>query len=155
MLREINFDGIVGPSHNFGGLSLGNLAANNNAGRVSYPRDAALEGLAKMRANLALEVVKTGPAQGFVVRGNLRFLNAADAKEFVATAESARAHVLDSFMVKKLLSKSKTLNAVQGLTLIANGEFVTYATSMSVGDGQGMLAVLAQVLGKQAEAKHP
>ncbi|HZV10962.1 MAG TPA: N-succinylarginine dihydrolase, partial [Novosphingobium sp.] len=27
MLREINFDGIVGPSHNYAGLSLGNLAA--------------------------------------------------------------------------------------------------------------------------------
>ena len=62
MLREINFDGIVGPSHNFGGLSLGNLAATNNAGRVSYPRDAALEGLAKMRANLAL-----GLAQGILL----------------------------------------------------------------------------------------
>ena len=54
MLREINFDGIVGPSHNFAGLSLGNLAATQNAGRSSYPREAALQGLAKMRANLDL-----------------------------------------------------------------------------------------------------
>jgi succinylarginine dihydrolase len=54
MLQEINFDGIVGPSHNFSGLSLGNLAATQNAGHVAHPRDAALEGLAKMRANLAL-----------------------------------------------------------------------------------------------------
>ena len=53
-LREINFDGIVGPSHNFAGLSAGNLAASANAGRVSHPRAAALEGIAKMRANLAL-----------------------------------------------------------------------------------------------------
>jgi succinylarginine dihydrolase len=54
MLQEINFDGIVGPSHNFSGLSLGNLAATQNAGHVAHPRDAAREGLAKMRANLAL-----------------------------------------------------------------------------------------------------
>ena len=54
MLREINFDGIVGPSHNFAGLSLGNLAATQNAGRSSHPREAALQGLAKMRANLDL-----------------------------------------------------------------------------------------------------
>jgi succinylarginine dihydrolase len=53
-LREINFDGIVGPSHNYAGLSLGNLASTRNAGEVSEPRAAALQGIAKMRANLAL-----------------------------------------------------------------------------------------------------
>jgi succinylarginine dihydrolase len=54
MLVEINFDGIVGPSHNFAGLSLGNLAATRNAGKAAFPREAALQGLAKMRANVAL-----------------------------------------------------------------------------------------------------
>jgi succinylarginine dihydrolase len=53
-LVEINFDGIVGPSHNYAGLSLGNLAATSNAGKISRPREAALQGIAKMRANLAL-----------------------------------------------------------------------------------------------------
>jgi succinylarginine dihydrolase len=53
-LVEINFDGIVGPSHNYSGLSLGNLAATGHAGLVSHPRAAALEGVEKMRANLAL-----------------------------------------------------------------------------------------------------
>jgi succinylarginine dihydrolase len=51
---EINFDGIVGPTHNYAGLSLGNLASKKNAGQASHPRAAALQGLAKMRANLAL-----------------------------------------------------------------------------------------------------
>ena len=51
---EINFDGIIGPSHNYAGLSLGNLASQRNAGEVSQPRAAALQGLDKMRANLAL-----------------------------------------------------------------------------------------------------
>jgi succinylarginine dihydrolase len=54
MLVEINFDGIVGPSHNYAGLSPGNLAATRNRGAVSHPRAAALQGIAKMRANLAL-----------------------------------------------------------------------------------------------------
>lgn len=54
MLCEINFDGIVGPSHNYAGLSPGNLAATRNAGQVSHPRAAAMQGVAKMRANLAL-----------------------------------------------------------------------------------------------------
>ena len=58
-LVEINFDGIVGPSHNYAGLSLGNLASIRNAGEVSQPRAAALQGVDKMRANLAL-----GLAQG-------------------------------------------------------------------------------------------
>jgi len=53
-LVEINFDGIVGPTHNYAGLSLGNLASKKNAGQVSRPRAAALQGLAKMRANIAL-----------------------------------------------------------------------------------------------------
>ena len=58
MIREINFDGIVGPSHNYAGLSLGNLASTRNAGEVSQPRAAALQGLDKMRANLALGLVQ-------------------------------------------------------------------------------------------------
>ena len=62
MIREINFDGIVGPSHNYAGLSLGNLASSRNAGHVSRPRAAALQGIEKMRANLAL-----GLSQGIFV----------------------------------------------------------------------------------------
>ena len=61
-LREINFDGIIGPSHNYAGLSFGNLASTRNAGQISQPRAAALQGLDKMRANLAL-----GLAQGVFV----------------------------------------------------------------------------------------
>ncbi|WP_017665783.1 N-succinylarginine dihydrolase [Porphyrobacter sp. AAP82] len=52
-LAEINFDGIVGPSHNYAGLSLGNIASQGHAGDPSYPRAAALQGVAKMRGNLA------------------------------------------------------------------------------------------------------
>jgi succinylarginine dihydrolase len=63
-LIEINFDGIVGPSHNYAGLSLGNLASTRNAGQVSQPRHAALEGVDKMRANLAL-----GLSQGIFLPG--------------------------------------------------------------------------------------
>lgn len=46
---EVNFDGLVGPTHNYGGLAHGNLAAAANEGQVSNPREAALQGLAKMR----------------------------------------------------------------------------------------------------------
>lgn len=47
MLREVNFDGLVGPTHHFGGLGVGNVASRANRDRVSRPRDAALEGLEK------------------------------------------------------------------------------------------------------------
>ena len=53
-LAEINFDGIIGPTHNYAGLSFGNVASMGHAGQVSKPRAAALQGLDKMRANLAL-----------------------------------------------------------------------------------------------------
>lgn len=73
-LVEINFDGIVGPSHNYAGLSLGNLASAKHGGDVSYPRAAALQGVAKMRHNMGL-----GLAQGFfcpLPRPNQGFLGA-------------------------------------------------------------------------------
>ncbi|WP_093666967.1 N-succinylarginine dihydrolase [Sphingomonas gellani] len=51
---EINFDGLIGPSHNYAGLSFGNVASATNAGAVAAPRAAALQGLAKMRRMMAL-----------------------------------------------------------------------------------------------------
>ncbi|HXH15811.1 MAG TPA: N-succinylarginine dihydrolase [Sphingomonas sp.] len=53
-MNEINFDGIVGPTHNYAGLSLGNRASAANAGTVAAPRMAALQGIAKMRRLMAL-----------------------------------------------------------------------------------------------------
>jgi succinylarginine dihydrolase len=49
-MAEINFDGIPGPTHNYAGLARGNLAAEKHARRIANPREAALQGLAKMRA---------------------------------------------------------------------------------------------------------
>jgi succinylarginine dihydrolase len=62
VLKEINFDGIVGPSHNYAGLSLGNIASASHKGNPSFPRAAALQGIAKMRGNMAL-----GLSQGFLL----------------------------------------------------------------------------------------
>ena len=46
---EVNFDGLVGPTHNYAGLAYGNVASTKNRNAVSHPRAAALEGLAKMK----------------------------------------------------------------------------------------------------------
>ena len=91
-LVEINFDGIVGPSHNYAGLSLGNIASSSHGGDTSYPRAAALQGLGKMRSNMEL-----GLAQGFLLplprpnRGLIRDLAlGADApRQLIAAAWSA------------------------------------------------------------------
>ncbi len=49
LASEANYDGLIGPTHNYGGLSEGNLASSNNAGLIAHPREAALQGLAKMK----------------------------------------------------------------------------------------------------------
>lgn len=53
---EINFDGLVGPTHGFGGLSLGNLASTQNKATLSNPRAAVLQGLEKMKLVASLGV---------------------------------------------------------------------------------------------------
>jgi succinylarginine dihydrolase len=54
--REYNFDGLVGPTHNYAGLSPGNVASISNQGQAANPRGAALQGLAKMRFVASLGV---------------------------------------------------------------------------------------------------
>jgi len=46
---EVNFDGIVGPTHNYGGLARGNIASQRSVHTVSNPRAAAQQGLRKMK----------------------------------------------------------------------------------------------------------
>lgn len=46
---ELNFDGLVGPTHNYAGLSFGNIASTSHQGFNSNPKAAALEGLQKMK----------------------------------------------------------------------------------------------------------
>ncbi len=69
---EVNFDGLVGPTHNYAGLSEGNLASARNRDMVARPRDAALQGLGKMRRLRVL-----GLTQGVLPphdRPNIRWL---------------------------------------------------------------------------------
>jgi succinylarginine dihydrolase len=46
---EANFDGLVGPTHNYAGLSFGNVASRNNEKSVANPKAAAKQGLRKMK----------------------------------------------------------------------------------------------------------
>ena len=48
-IYEYNFDGLIGPTHNYSGLSYGNKASIKHKHQVSHPRQAGLEGLEKMK----------------------------------------------------------------------------------------------------------
>ena len=61
MICECNFDGLVGPTHNYAGLSYGNVASEKNRHVVANPRAAALQGLDKMQF-----VGQLGIPQGFL-----------------------------------------------------------------------------------------
>jgi len=59
-LQEYQFDGIVGPTHHYGGLSYGNVASMKHHGETSHPKLAALQGLEKMK-----RVMEITGCQGF------------------------------------------------------------------------------------------
>ena len=69
---EFNFDGLVGPTHNYAGLSHGNVASISHQHAVSSPRAAAIQGLEKMKfvRDLGIAQAVLPPLQ----RPNLSFL---------------------------------------------------------------------------------
>lgn len=91
-LHEVSFDGIVGPTHHFGGLGVGNVASQSHVGQVAYPRAAALQGIEKMRrcASLGLRQAIFPPQQRPVLR-TLRRLGfcGSDGDVLQRTAETA------------------------------------------------------------------
>ncbi len=103
--KEVNFDGLVGPTHTYAGLSHGNVASMSHRGAVSHPREAALQGLAKMRllADLGVPQAVLPPQErpavemlrvlGFSGRDDAAVLRAAarTAPDLLAAASSASA----------------------------------------------------------------
>lgn len=77
---EVNFDGIVGPTHNYAGLSYGNVASLNNASSVANPREAILQGLEKMKA-----LSEMGVKQGFLPPHERPYIPALKAAGFSGT----------------------------------------------------------------------
>lgn len=63
--HEVNFDGIVGPTHNYAGLSYGNFPSKRHAHQEARPRAAALQGLAKIKliADLGIRQAVLPPHQ--------------------------------------------------------------------------------------------
>jgi len=120
---EINFDGIVGPSHNYAGLSLGNLAATKSAGETSFPRAAALQGLEKMRANMAL-----GLTQGFFLplpRPNTAWLKTLGADETTDPRLIAAAWSASSMWTANAATVSPAADTADGLCHLTPANLVT------------------------------
>ena len=59
-MPEVNFDGLIGPTHNYSGLSEGNNASKENYSSPSNPKKAALQGIKK-----AETLISYGSQQGF------------------------------------------------------------------------------------------
>lgn len=55
-MREYNFDGLIGPTHNYSGLSYGNVASASHRHQVAFPKAAALQGLTKMKTLAGLGI---------------------------------------------------------------------------------------------------
>lgn len=150
-LVEINFDGIVGPSHNYAGLSLGNLASAKNAGGLSHPRAAALQGIEKMRANLRL-----GLAQGVFMpqdRPNRVWLS-----ELAMTAEDASPSVLacamsaSSMWAANAATVSPAPDALDGRCHLTVANLVTMPHRSQ--EWRGTLQQLRTVFAHEAFAVH-
>jgi len=53
---EFNFDGLVGPTHNYAALAFGNIASGANGGAIANPKQAAKQGLLKMQSLMELGI---------------------------------------------------------------------------------------------------
>src|SRR5580704_19735425 len=97
-LSELQFDGLVGPTHNYAGLSPGNVASAAHAGEASNPRAAAHQGLAKMRFVRGL-----GVAQAVLPPHDRPSLSALRALGFAGSDEkilAAAASTRDGFFLR-------------------------------------------------------
>lgn len=100
---EANFDGLVGPTHNYGGLAPGNLASARNEGQTSAPRQAVLEGVEK-----AKRLADAGFVQGFLPPQERPFIPVLKSLGFTGTDEAIWEKVWqnDDTLARNLMSAS-------------------------------------------------
>ncbi len=104
-----------------------------------------------LRVSLAAELVP----EGWLVRGNIVFASEADANELVAAIQQVQQRVADSHLLQLALRRSHALHALAGLTVVHEGERVSYATSVSIADARALLAVTAATLADYYGVKPP
>ena len=141
--REASFDGLVGPTHNYGGLSPGNVASESHEGQVSNPRRAALQGIEKMRFVRGLGVVQAvlppQPRPSLATLRRLGFGAGGSDEEVIAHAARDGEHLL------RLTSSASAMWSANAATV---------APSSDTADGRVHLtpANLAQMFHRAIEA---
>ncbi|MGZ6139353.1 MAG: N-succinylarginine dihydrolase [Myxococcaceae bacterium] len=132
--REWNFDGLVGPTHNYAGLSPGNLASQANEANLSSPREAALQGLQKMRfvAGLGVGQAVLPPHP----RPSLRTLRALG---FIGTDEQVLARVAteDEFLLR-LCSSAASMWTANAATAAPSSDTADGRMHLTVANLQAM-----------------
>jgi succinylarginine dihydrolase len=141
-LRELQLDGLVGPTHNYAGLAPGNTASDRHRGLVSRPRDAALEGLAKMRL-----VHRLGVPQGVMPPHDRPSLATLRAWGFAGRDEEvlARAATVDGGWLLRLASSASSM-------WVANAATVAPSTDTLDGRTHFVVANLAAAAHRSLEA---
>src|SRR6202158_382436 len=127
---EVNFDGLPRPTHNYSGLSEGNLASERNRNLVANPRQAALQGLAKMKA-----LADAGYAAGGLPPHERPAVDALRALGFAGSADSVSS-VSDAAVVARAAREAPQLLAAcsSGAAMWA-GHAATVSPSCDTADG--------------------
>ena len=132
-MREYNFDGLVGPTHNYGGLSTGNLASTSHFKQVSNPLGAVLEGLDKMRliSELGVGQALLPPQQ----RPSLRVLRALG---FQGSDEEVIAGASEHPRLLSLCSSSAAMWAANAATCTPSSDTTDHRVHLSVANLHSM-----------------
>ncbi|WP_136248359.1 N-succinylarginine dihydrolase [Halomonas borealis] len=120
---EVNFDGLVGPTHNYSGLAHGNVASMSHEGLVANPREAALQGLEKMKS-----LMDAGYAQGVLPPQQRPDLGALRALGF--TGDDARV------LSRAAAEAPQLLRAVCSASTMWTANAATVTPSVDAADGR-------------------
>jgi succinylarginine dihydrolase len=117
-MPEVQFDGLVGPTHNYGGLSAGNVASTAHGGQVSNPRAAARQGLAKMRTVRDLGVAQAVlPPHDRPSLASLRRLGYCGSDEEIIAAAAA-----DDGLALRICSSASAMWAANAATVTPSSD---------------------------------
>lgn len=120
---ELNFDGLVGPTHNYAGLSFGNVASTSNKNAASNPKLAALQGLEKMKS-----LAELGFKQGVIPPQD---------RPCIATLRQFGFSGNDANVLKQaLLQAPHLLSAVSSASSMWVANAATVSPSADSGDGK-------------------
>ncbi|TAE83676.1 MAG: N-succinylarginine dihydrolase [Alphaproteobacteria bacterium] len=139
---EVQCDGLIGPTHNYAGLSFGNVASAKNAQGIAYPRQAALQGIAKMRfvAGLGIKQLIAPPP----LRPNLAML-----ADFGLSYDTDIAATLDHPLHRGVVRAAASASTMW----TANAAMVSPAPDCTDGALHITIANLASALHRSQEAQ--